>query len=136
MKKIYFLCTGNSCRSQMAEGFGKNLLKDQAIVYSAGVVASGVNPRAIAVMSELGIDISGQESSVIDPNLVTNSDYVITLCGNARDKCPTIPPNVNHIHWDVEDPIYASGSEEDILKVFRKVRDDIQQRILNFKKLL
>lgn len=131
-KTIYFICTGNSCRSQMAEGFGKKYLGDEYNVYSAGVEAHGLNPRAVKVMAEAGIDISQQTSDIIDPELLNQADYVITLCGDARDRCPLTPSHVKRDHWGFEDPARAEGSEEEQLKVFRRVRDEIEERIKKF----
>lgn len=128
-KIIYFICTGNSCRSQMAEGFGKQYLSDKYEVYSGGIEAHGLNPKAVAVMAEKGIDISGHKSEVIHLELLNKADYVITLCGDAYDTCPTTPPHVQKEHWGLRDPAKASGSEEEITRVFREVRDEIEERI-------
>lgn len=133
-KIIYFLCTGNSCRSQMAEGFGKKYLSDQFDVYSAGIEAHGLNPKAVKVMAEKGIDISKQTSDMINPNLLNKADYVITLCGDANDKCPATPPSVHRDHWGFEDPAKAQGTEDEVWSVFRKVRDQIKVRIIQFKR--
>lgn len=124
-KKVMFLCTGNSCRSQMAEGFAKAFLGDVWEVYSAGIEPVGVNPRAIEVMREVGIDISNQTSDPIDPELLKQMDLVITLCGDAEEKCPLTPPNVKRIHWPLPDPVKARRTDEEILMEFRKVRDEI-----------
>ncbi|MDN4594151.1 arsenate reductase (thioredoxin) [Polycladomyces subterraneus] len=129
---IYFLCTGNSCRSQMAEGFAKKYLGDRFEVYSAGIEAHGLNPNAVKVMAEKGIDISGQTSDVIDPELLNRADYVITLCGDANDKCPMTPPRVKREHWGFDDPAKATGTEEEKWAVFRRVRDEIEARIQRF----
>ena len=129
---IYFLCTGNSCRSQMAEGFARKYLGDRYDVYSAGVEAHGVNPYAVKAMKEVGIDISNQESSVIDLEILNNATYVITLCGDANDKCPMTPPHVNRAHWGFDDPAKAEGTEEEKWKVFKRVRDEIEERIKKF----
>jgi arsenate reductase (thioredoxin) len=131
-KTIYFLCTGNSCRSQMAEGFGKKILGDRFNVYSAGIEAHGLNPKAVEAMKEKGIDISTQTSDVIDLEILNNADYVITLCGDANDKCPMTPPHVNRQHWGFDDPAKAKGSEEEVWDVFRRVRDEIEERIRQF----
>ncbi|GGE10696.1 protein ArsC [Marinithermofilum abyssi] len=131
-KTIYFLCTGNSCRSQMAEGFGKKILGDRFDVYSAGIEAHGLNPKAVEAMKEKGIDISTQTSDVIDLEILNNADYVITLCGDANDKCPMTPPHVNRQHWGFDDPAKAKGSEEEVWDVFRRVRDEIEERIRQF----
>ena len=134
MKKaiIYFLCTGNSCRSQMAEGFGKKYLGDRFEVYSAGIEAHGLNPYAVQVMREVGIDISNQTSDVIDLELLNRADYIITLCGDANDRCPMTPPHVIRWHWGLDDPAKATGTEEERLVVFRRVRDEIGERIKRF----
>ncbi|MHB1404411.1 MAG: arsenate reductase (thioredoxin) [Desulfitobacteriaceae bacterium] len=128
-KIIYFICTGNSCRSQMAEGFGKRYLSDKYKVYSGGIEAHGLNPRAVEAMAEKGIDISGHKSEVIDLELLNKADYVITLCGDAYDTCPATPTHVQKAHWGLRDPAKVSGSEEEIAQVFREVRDEIEQRI-------
>ncbi|WP_067936431.1 arsenate reductase (thioredoxin) [Alicyclobacillus kakegawensis] len=129
---IYFLCTGNSCRSQMAEGWARYLGGDKIEVHSAGVEAHGLNPRAVAVMQEVGIDISHHQSKLIDPNLINQADYVITLCGDANDRCPMTPPHVKRLHWGLEDPAKATGTEEDIQEKFRQVRDSIREKVQRF----
>ncbi len=91
-KIIYFLCTGNSCRSQMAEGFGKKYLSDEFEVYSAGIEAHGLNPKAVKAMNEVSVDITNQTSDMIDADILQKADYLITLCGDANDKCPMTPP--------------------------------------------
>ncbi|MCS1351100.1 arsenate reductase (thioredoxin) [Mechercharimyces sp. CAU 1602] len=131
-KIIYFLCTGNSCRSQMAEGFGKKYLGDHFEVYSAGIEAHGLNSTAVKVMNEKGVDISNQTSDIIDPELLNHVDYVITLCGDANDKCPITPPHVHRDHWAFDDPAKAQGTEEEKWTVFQRVRDDIEARIRQF----
>ncbi|WP_425804668.1 arsenate reductase (thioredoxin) [Desulfitobacterium sp. Sab5] len=131
-KTIYFICTGNSCRSQMAEGFGKKYLRENYNVYSAGIEAHGLNPKAVQVMAESGIDISSQTSDVIDPELLNQADFIITLCGDANDRCPITPPHVKRDHWGFDDPAKALGSEEERLAVFRRVRDEIEKRIQYF----
>ncbi len=134
MKKIYFLCTGNSCRSQMAEGFAQKYLADQYEIRSAGVEQHGLNSRAVQVMAEIGIDISHHTSDLIDLDYFNACDLIITLCGDARDKCPMIPQGTVHEHWDLPDPARAEGTEEEILTVFRQVRDDIEQDVKGLKK--
>lgn len=129
---IYFLCTGNSCRSQMAEGFGRKYLGDKYDIHSAGIEAHGVNPNAVKVMKEVGIDISNQKSKTIDSELLNRADYVITLCGDAEDACPTTPPYVKRYHWGFDDPAKAEGTEEEKWAVFRRVRDEIENRIKLF----
>jgi arsenate reductase len=131
---IYFLCTGNSCRSQMAEGWTRYLGQDRVEVHSAGIEPHGVHPRAVAVMQEVGVDISHHISKAIDPDLLDRADYVITLCGDARDACPVTPPHVQHLHWGFPDPARASGSDDDILAQFRAVRDGIRDRVHQFLK--
>ena len=130
---IYFLCTGNSCRSQMAEGFGKKYLGDHFEVYSAGIEAHGLNPYAVKAMSEIRLDISHHTSDLIDPEILNKADYVITLCGDANDKCPITPPPVKRLHWGLEDPAKAAGTEEEIQAKFRDVRDNIRERIQVFQ---
>lgn len=133
-KTIYFLCTGNSCRSQIAEGFAKKHLGEYFTVYSAGIEAHGLNPLAVQVMKEVGIDISKQTSDIIDEKILSQADYVITLCGDANDNCPVTPPNITRLHWGFEDPAKAEGTKEEIWRVFQRVRDKIEKRILQFKK--
>ncbi|WP_164670996.1 arsenate reductase (thioredoxin) [Virgibacillus doumboii] len=130
---LYFLCTGNSCRSQIAEGFGKKHLSDEWEVKSAGIEAHGLNPLAVKAMDEAGVDISRQESSVIDPETLNNADLVVTLCGDARDNCPMTPPHVKKGHWGFDDPAKAEGTDDEKWDVFRRVRDEIEQRIIQFK---
>lgn len=129
---VYFLCTGNSCRSQIAEGLARHLGADKIDVHSAGVEAHGLNPRAVATMKEAGIDISHHESKLIDSDLLNRADYVITLCGDANDRCPVTPPHVKRLHWGFEDPAKATGTEDEVQAKFREVRDAIQDRIHGF----
>ncbi|MGF1948625.1 arsenate reductase (thioredoxin) [Enterococcus gallinarum] len=132
MRKIYFLCTGNSCRSQIAEGYGKAILPtDEFEIKSAGIEQHGLNPRAVQVMAEEGIDISTQTSDLIDMDYFNQADLIITLCGDAKDKCPVIPKGIEHVHWDLEDPAKATGTEEEIINKFREIRDDIKSRVAN-----
>ena len=126
-KTLYFLCTGNSCRSQIAEGFAKKHLGDRYEVFSAGIEAHGLNPNAVKAMAEKGIDISAQQSDIIDPELLNKADFVVTLCGDANDRCPMTPPNVQRFHWGFDDPAKATGTEEEQLTVFRRVRDEIRR---------
>lgn len=129
MKKIYFLCTGNSCRSQMAEGYGKGLLKDQYECRSAGVEKHGLNPYAVEAMAEDGIDISQQKSKLIDLDYFNSADLIVTLCGDARDRCSVIPPQAQSVHWPLPDPAQAKGTPEQKMVVFRQVRDEIKKRV-------
>lgn len=126
MKKILVLCTGNSCRSQIAEGYLRHFAQGKAEVYSAGVETHGVNPRAIAVMAEDGIDISGHTSNHIDEFRSITFDYVITVCDHAREVCPYFPTDAQQFHHNFPDPAKVSGSETDILLAFREVRDMIK----------
>ncbi len=132
MLKVMFLCTANSCRSQMAEGWARQLGKALIEPYSAGLMAAGVHPRAAAVMREAGIDISGQKSKEIDENLLLKMDIVITLCGHVEATCPLTPPHIKRLHWPIEDPVGTRGTEEVIMKDFRRARDEIRDRINTF----
>ena len=136
MKKIMFLCTGNSCRSQMAEGFAREFGKGLIEPYSAGLMAVGVHQRAIAVMKEAGIDITGQKSEEIDEGLLRTMDMVITLCSNAEEACPYTPPEIMRIHWPITDPVGTSGTEAEITKEFRRARDEIREKIENLIRLM
>lgn len=127
--RILFLCTGNSCRSQIAEGWARALAGDQFDVYSAGIEAHGKNPRAIAVMKEVGIDISSQESTKLTDEMLAGIDYVVTVCGHADEHCPVLPAETRKEHWPLSDPAKATGSEAEIMAVFRASRDDIKQRV-------
>jgi arsenate reductase len=127
--KILFLCTGNSCRSQMAEGWARHLKGDVIEAYSAGIWPASVNPRTIKVMAEAGVDISKQTSKHVDELLRIDFDYVITLCDNARELCPVFPGKAKLIHKGFEDPIAVLGSEEEKLQAYRKTRDDIKELI-------
>ncbi|MCI1859703.1 MAG: arsenate reductase (thioredoxin) [Sporolactobacillus sp.] len=131
-KMIYFLCTGNSCRSQMAEGFGKKYLGEEFDVRSAGIEAHGLNLNAVKAMKEVGIDISMQKSKVIDMNLLNQAYLVVTLCGDAEERCPMTPPQVRREHWGFEDPAKVQGTESEKWAVFQKVRDGIEKRIKQF----
>lgn len=126
MKRILVLCTGNSCRSQIAEGYLRHFAGDKAEVYSAGVETHGVNPRAISIMKEDGIDISGHSSNNIDEYLDIDFDYVITVCDNARERCPYFPTKAQKFHYNFPDPAKATGTEEAIMSEFRTVRDMIK----------
>ena len=127
-KKLLFLCTGNSCRSQIAEGFGKKHLSDHWDVYSAGIEAHGINPKAVITMKEVGIDISNHTSDIIDINLLNGADFIVTLCGNAAESCPVTPSHIRREHWGFEDP--AGQNDE----AFRKVRNEIESKIVRFSK--
>lgn len=126
---LLFLCTGNSCRSQIAEGWAHQLGGEWLQVQSAGIEAHGKNPRAIAVMQEVGVDISGQESTKLTTDMLTSVDYLVTVCGHADEHCPVLPAGIRKEHWPLSDPARATGSEEEIMQVFRASRDDIRQRV-------
>ncbi len=128
-KKVLFLCTGNSVRSQMAEGFLRAFGGDRFEVKSAGTAPAGVNPNSIAVMKEAGIDISGQSSDRLERQMLEWADLLITLCGDARDNCPVVPPGVEKRHWPLEDPSHGEGTEEEMLARFRKTRDLVKQYV-------
>lgn len=125
-KRVLVLCTGNSCRSQMAEGWLKNFAADKAEIFSAGVEAHGLNPRAVTVMNEVGIDISRHTSKTVDDLETKEFDIVITVCDNARERCPYFPARVLQLHQDFPDPAKATGTDEQILSQFRTVRDQIR----------
>lgn len=129
MKTILFLCTGNSCRSQMAEGFARAIAGDRATILSAGIEAHGKNPRAIAAMADVDIDISGQESTRLSDGMLEAADLVVTVCGHADEHCPVLPPGTRRIHWPLPDPAKATGSEAEIKAQFQAVRDDIRGRV-------
>lgn len=131
-KKILFLCTGNSARSQMAEGLMNFLGKGEWIVYSAGIIASYVHPLAIRAMKEIGIDISHHTSKSLDLFLNEEFDVIVTLCDHAAKSCPVFPGSAQRLHWPFEDPAGAKGTEEERLDVFRRVRDQIRQKIEKF----
>ncbi|MDH4127204.1 MAG: arsenate reductase ArsC [Spirochaetota bacterium] len=129
IKKILFLCTGNSCRSQMAEGFAKHYLGDKHDFYSAGIEAHGINPLAVKVMAEKKIDISNYKSKTLNDIANINFDVVITVCGDAHERCPTYLKKATIIHKGFQDPAKAKGTEEEVLQVFRDVRDQIEKYI-------
>ena len=130
VKSILFLCTGNSCRSQMAEGWAKHFAGAGLEIHSAGIETHGKNPRAIAVMSEAGVDISAQQSTVVTPAMLDAADLVVTVCGHADEVCPVLPQGKRKIHWPLPDPAKASGTEEDILRQFRATREEVKDRVL------
>ena len=126
---ILYLCTGNSCRSQMAEGWTRALAADGVRVGSAGIEAHGKNQRAMLVMSEKDVDISAQESTVVTPAMLARADLVITVCGHADELCPVLPPGTRKVHWPLPDPAKGTGSEGEIMAQFRASRDDIERRV-------
>lgn len=126
---ILFLCTGNSCRSQMAEGWAKWYGSTEFEIQSAGIETHGKNPRALAVMKEAGVDISNQESTKVNENMLAQADLVVTVCGHADEHCPVLPQATKKEHWPLEDPARAQGTEEEIMQQFRASRDDIEVRV-------
>lgn len=133
---ILYLCTGNSCRSQMAEGWTRFLGDDRFSAESAGIEAHGKNPRAIAVMQEAGVDISGQESTIVSDEMLQRADVVVTVCGHADEQCPALPPGVDRIHWPLQDPAKATGSEEEVMSEFRATRKEVKRRVDSLLTLL
>ncbi len=133
MKKILFLCTGNSCRSQIAEGIARSIFDDSYQIESAGTEKHGVNPNAIQTLKEIGIDISSYKSKAIELSRLNNFDIVITLCGDAKDKCPILDEKVKHIHWNLQDPAKFKGNDSEIMSNFAKTRDLILIRIKELK---
>ncbi|MEI6586361.1 MAG: arsenate reductase ArsC [Sediminibacterium sp.] len=132
MKKVLVLCTGNSCRSQLAEGYLRKFAAGKAEVYSAGVETHGVNPRAIATMLEDGIDISNHTSNNILEYTGIEFDYVITVCDNAKERCPYFPSKAEKFHYNFPDPAKATGTEEEIAKEFASVREIIKKYCADF----
>ncbi len=133
MKKILFLCTGNLCRSQIAEGLANSILDSSYNIESAGTEAHGVNPNAIATLKEIGIDISNYKSKSIHLDELNRFDLVITLCGDAKDKCPILNKGVKHIHWDLKDPAKFKGTETEIMSQFGNTRGLISNNIEELK---
>jgi arsenate reductase len=127
MKKVLVLCTGNSCRSQIAEGYLRYFADGKAEVYSAGIETHGVNPKAIATMKEDGIDISKHTSNNISEYIGIDFDFVITVCDNAKENCPYFPSNAKKFHYNFPDPAKANGNEEEIMAKFREVRQMIKE---------
>ncbi len=132
MKKILVLCTGNSCRSQLAEGYLRHFSNEKAEVWSAGVETHGVNPKAIETMKEDGLDISNHTSNHIDEYRDIDFDYVITVCDNAKERCPYFPTSADKFHYNFPDPAKATGTEEEIKAEFKKVREMIKEYSENF----
>jgi len=134
--KILFLCTGNSCRSQMAEGWAHDLLADRVEAHSAGIAPSRVHPDAIAVMAQAGVDISSQRSKHMDEVEHLHFDWVVTLCDRAKEPCPVFPGKVRQIHQAFKDPVEIEGTREEVLAAFRKTRDEIRAFIETLPDLL
>ncbi len=129
MKRILFICVYNSARSQIAEGIARYLGEGKLEAYSAGLQATGVNPYAIEVMQEIGIDISGQHSKSVQEYIDEKFDYVVTLCSEAEGKCPVFPGDAIVLHWPLKDPNLAGNTREEKLETFRLIRDDLFDRI-------
>jgi arsenate reductase len=132
LKNILVLCTGNSCRSQLAEGYLRHFAGDKANIYSAGIETHGVNPKAIQVMAEDGIDISHHTSNNVDEYIDIPFDYVITVCDNAKENCPYFPTTAQRFHYNFTDPAKATSSDEDVMNEFRRVRDEIKNYARGF----
>ena len=132
--KILFLCTGNSCRSQIAEALAQREFDENYYFHSAGVEAHGMNPYTVKTLAELDIDVSEKKSKIIHDNELNDFDLIITLCGDARDKCPILESKVKHIHWDLKDPANYKGTEKETLSVYSNTRDLILENIIELKK--
>ena len=130
--RVLILCTGNSARSQMAEGLLRHDAGDAYEVFSAGTKPTRVRPEAITVMREVGIDISGHRSKSVDEFAGQDFDYVITVCDNAKESCPIFPAKTKRIHWSIEDPAAVQGSAEETLTAFRRARDELRARLQAF----
>ena len=131
-KNVLFLCTANSCRSQMAEGIFNHYFRDVIVAFSAGTQASFINPMAIEVMKEIGIDISKHQSKNLTAFDGQSFDYVITLCGSANETCPLYIGGTKKIHIGFDDPAKVHGTKDEILREFRRVRDEIKEKLTNF----
>ena len=131
-KKVLVLCTGNSCRSQIAEGYLRHFANDKADVYSAGVETHGVNPKAIAIMKEDNIDISNHTSNNIDKYRNIDFDFIITVCNNANERCPFFPTKAKKFHQNFPDPAKATGTDEKVKEQFRQVREQIKDYCKQF----
>lgn len=131
-RRVLFLCTHNSARSQMAEGFLRSLAGDRFEVASAGTEATRVHPLAVRAMAEVGIDIGGHTSKVVDKFVEQPWDYVITVCDDANEACPVFPKKSSRLHWSFQDPSQASGTEDQRFDVFRRVRDQVNARLVDW----
>lgn len=130
--RVLFVCTGNSCRSQMAEGWLRHLAGDRFEVFSAGIRPTSVHSSAIQVMGEQGMDLSSHRSTSVDEFLGQPFDYVITVCGSANEECPFFPGPAQRFHWDIEDPARVVGTEQEVLEAFRAVRDRLRKEVEAF----
>ncbi len=138
-QSILFLCTGNSCRSQMAEGWAKSLLGERYAIYSAGIEAHGLNPNAVRVMQEAGVDISGQKSQRLEELAEVELDLVVTVCGHADENCPVLPVKCRKLHVPFDDPpalARGTASEEESLECYRRVRDEIHEFVQRLPEVL
>lgn len=126
MKNVLVLCTGNSCRSQIAHGYLQHFAGDEVTIYSAGVETHGLNPKAVEVMKEDGIDISHHTSNNVDEYITIPFDWVITVCDNANERCPYFPGKTQRIHHNFADPAKATGTADEVMNEFRRVRDEIK----------
>ena len=133
--RVLFLCTGNSCRSQMAEGLLRHFADDRFDVTSAGTHPAGLNPRAVAIMREIGVDISRHRSKPVDEVLSRDFDYVVTVCHHAKESCPTLPAASEVLHWSFDDPAAARGTDDEQRETFRRVRDEIRTAVERFIKI-
>ena len=131
-QRVLFLCTGNSARSQMAEGLLRHWAGDRFEVFSAGTRPAGLNPNAVTAMAEMGIDIAGRRSKSVEEFADQQFDYVITVCDSAKEACPIFPGAAQRIHYSFQDPAAAQGSAEEQMAVFRRVRDQIDERLREF----
>jgi len=131
-QRVLFLCTHNSARSQMAEGFLRSLAGDRFEAASAGTQATRVHPLAMRAMADVGVDLSGHTSKIVDEFVEQPWDYVITVCDAANESCPVFPKKSSRLHWSFEDPSRATGSDDQRLEVFRRVRDQIKRRIADW----
>jgi arsenate reductase (thioredoxin) len=130
--RILFLCTGNSCRSQIAEALARTLSKDRVQAVSAGTRPQPLHPLAVQVMAEAGVDISGQTSKSVEQFVGQQLDFVITVCDRAKEACPSWPRVREQLHWSIDDPAAATGTDEERMRVFRRVRDELRQRMALF----
>ena len=126
---VYFICPFNASRSQMAEGFARTLAGDRCEIRSGGLLPTRLDPRAVVVMLEAGVDISAHRAKPVDPACLRRAAAVISLCGDADDLCPVVPPSTRHLHWEVPDPAHADGTEPERLEAFRRIRNTIYRRV-------
>ena len=129
MANLLFVCSGNSIRSQIAEGFAREFSDGKHDIKSAGILAIGVHPAAVATMKEIGIDIGDQECTILSKTLLKWADCVVTLCNNAREKCPPIPKGIRYMHWDVPNPEAAPTPPDERRLIYARMRDDIKDRV-------